>query len=162
MSSDSIVSEILSAIRPLLDAAISKAHSEAYAQGHTDAKAEIRALLQMDRPEAATVVSQEFAVNIAQTSSNVVEQRFSAPSVHAENRDRKRAPKGLPRNFVNRVLADHPEGVSLDDIVMSAQSDMEKMIALSTIRGELRKGREDNRYKEQNSLWYLTSSETSS
>ncbi len=72
------------------------------------------------------------------------------------NNDRKRAPRGLPRKLVNRVLSDNSFiGTSPQDIEDAAITDDEKMIALSTIRGELRKGKEAGRYTEEDGLWYL-------
>lgn len=70
--------------------------------------------------------------------------------------DRKRAPRGLPRKLVKRVLAENEFlGTSPQDIEDAAVSEFEKMIALSTIRGELRKGKEQGLYIEEDGLWYL-------
>lgn len=70
--------------------------------------------------------------------------------------ERKRAPRGLPRKLVKRVLKDNAYlGTSPQDITDAAVDEFEKMIAVSTIRGELRKGKEDGLYIEKDGLWYL-------
>ncbi|WP_019955578.1 hypothetical protein [Yoonia vestfoldensis] len=73
-----------------------------------------------------------------------------------ENDNRKRAPRGLPRKLVQRVLAENAIfGSSPQDIESAAVTEFEKMIAISTIRGELRKGASDGLYVERDGLWYL-------
>ena len=85
----------------------------------------------------------------ASKSANVLATAEHAP-------DRKRAPRGLPRKLVMRVLTDNSFlGSSPQDIESAAVTEFEKMIALSTIRGELRKGKETGLYIEENGLWYL-------
>ncbi|WP_322891230.1 MULTISPECIES: hypothetical protein [unclassified Yoonia] len=75
---------------------------------------------------------------------------------HDENDDRKRAPRGLPRKLVQRVLAENEIfGSSPQDIESAAVTEFEKMIAVSTIRGELRKGLKEGLYIEKDGLWYL-------
>ena len=81
-----------------------------------------------------------------------------APSDDGANPERKRAPRGLPRAFVTRVIKDNDiYGSSLQDIAEAAVSDDERMIALSTIRGELRKGKDKGRFLEKDGLWHLGS-----
>ena len=71
--------------------------------------------------------------------------------------DRLRAPKGLPKALVDRVLYDLDVlGVRLQDIMNEAKTEHEKMIAASTIRGVLRKGAKDGHYEEKNGYWGLT------
>jgi hypothetical protein len=78
----------------------------------------------------------------------------------SEEGDRKRAPKGLPRRLVTRVLADMDLiGSTPQSIAEAAVTEHEKMIAVSSIRGELRKGEEEGRYREERGYWYLTPEE---
>lgn len=73
----------------------------------------------------------------------------------SSNQERKRAPRGLPRALTIRVLKQSPDGVTPQQIADAAETDFEKMIAVSSIRGELRKGQEENRYLEVNGVWRL-------
>lgn len=76
------------------------------------------------------------------------------PSSHAA---RKRAPRGLPRKLVSRVLFDNDAfGSTPQDIVDAAITDDEKMIAISTIRSELRNGESDGIYQSGDGYWRLT------
>lgn len=69
---------------------------------------------------------------------------------------RKRAPKGLPRKLVKRVLRENANfGSTPQDIVDAAITEDERMIAVSTIRGELRKGLESGLYIDRDGRWYL-------
>jgi len=73
----------------------------------------------------------------------------------AVNADRKRAPRGLPRKLVLRVLMDNASfGSTPQSIVDAAITDDEKMIALSTVRSELRKGLAEGLYVERDGHWY--------
>jgi hypothetical protein len=70
---------------------------------------------------------------------------------------RKRAPRGLPRKLVSRVLYDNDAfGSTPQDIVDSAVSEDEKMIAISTVRSELRKGEDEGIYQSSDGDWRLT------
>lgn len=80
----------------------------------------------------------------------------SASTASDEISERKRAPRGLPRKLVKRVLAEREYlGSGPQDIADAAVTEHEKMIALSTIRGELRKGTEAGLYLERDGLFYL-------
>jgi len=78
-----------------------------------------------------------------------------------ETDERKRAPKGLPRKLVRRVMFENHiiGGVTPQDIADAAVSEHEKMIRLSTIRGELRKGRDEGIYFDKDGHWSLTDEE---
>lgn len=72
-------------------------------------------------------------------------------------KSRQRAPKGLPRKLVSRVLHEnHFLGSTPQNIVDAAVTEDEKMIAVSTIRSELRKGKDEGRYVERDGLWSLS------
>lgn len=68
---------------------------------------------------------------------------------------RRRAPKGLAKKLVTRVLMDNVViGSTPQDIAAAAITDDEKMIAESSIRSELRQGKTDGRYKENGGRWF--------
>lgn len=105
----------------------------AFEAGQEHARSNMLALLSGDTPKSASAV----------TSTDA-------------SQDRKRAPRGLPRKLVKRVLKDNAYlGTSPQDITDAAVDEFEKMIAVSTIRGELRKGEKDGLYIEKDGLWYL-------
>ncbi|MBI1418868.1 MAG: hypothetical protein GC146_16750 [Limimaricola sp.] len=136
--------------------------TEAYLLGQSDAKAEMLALLSGRTSGLAT-------------THNDLSPESPAPTIAGHEYDedddetsetvggRKRAPKGLPRALTDRVLSERNDvGSSPQDILEAAQTDYERMIKVSTIRGELRKGLEDGRYTERNGLWYIDSDDDAS
>ena len=72
---------------------------------------------------------------------------------------RQRAPRGLPRALTTRVLGANPNGVTPQQIVDAAETDFERMIAVSSVRSELRKGEAAERYMEVDGLWHLVDSD---
>ena len=161
MQTDSIVAEIMASVEKQVQDAIVATWKKAYAQGQHDANAKIRALLQLDEDSSSVKLIESEGQPLTPIQTDVsadIEMPISGSDAGAE---RKRAPKGLPRQFVTRVLTDRPDGASLVDILTMAQTDHERMIAPSTIRGELRKGREEGRYEERNNLWTLVLKEVS-
>ena len=73
----------------------------------------------------------------------------------------KRAPRGSVRPFVERVLREHP-GAAAPEIAGHAADDVERSIKLSSIRVELRNGRQRGRYVSDRGRWSLAASEASS
>lgn len=68
---------------------------------------------------------------------------------------RRRAPRGLPKKFTERVVAEnYLYGVTPQGISDAAITDEEKMISVSSIRNELRKGRDSNRFYEDKGRWF--------
>lgn len=110
----------------------------AYEAGKADAKAEMLMVLSGEGPTSSTVGDRG-----------------------DETSERKRAPKGLPRKFTKRVLFENQiiGGITPQNIVDAAVTEHEKMIAVSTIRSELRKGREDGIYIENDGFWLLSTQE---
>ena len=151
MQTDSFLKEALASITAHFAEAVEVARREGYARGQRDANEKIRALLAQD------ILPQ------SQELSNAADQAplYGVPTVQ----ERMRAPKGLPKDFVCRAvtkLAQRADvtpglkrGASLTNILALAETSEEKMIAPSTIRGELRKGRKDGLYEEHNGLWFL-------
>lgn len=109
----------------------------AYDAGKADAKREMLSVLSGDTTSSSGMPQKELGVE-----------------------GRKRAPRGLPRKFVTRVLFDnHIIGSTPQDIVDAAISEHEKMIPISTVRSELRNGIADGRYEEANGYWSLSDDE---
>jgi hypothetical protein len=132
--SDSVFLEV----QRLIEAAV----ADAYKRGRADAKLELRAILfEEGEPRAITMSLDD---------SSPLELGDDASTSQ-----RKRAPKGLPRALTERTLKSRTNGVIPQDIVDAADNEYERMIAISSIRGELRKGQAEHRYKEQNGLWYI-------
>lgn len=155
MEADSILTMIFSSLRPEIDRALDVIRQEAYTRGRAEAKAEILALLQIDNPPALEQQRNEPALSEGQAQDvgpRVVHNANEDPELVAE---RKRAPKGLPRELTLRVVRSRPDGVTAKDIADAAASDNERMIKESTIRGELRRGREEGLFEERNRRWFL-------
>lgn len=155
MLNESKLTDILVALQSEIDRACLDAERRGYERGASDAKSEILALLQGGNvPKARhshepSLLAESEPLDLGGAISPASDSGdFSAG-------DRKRAPRGLPSAFTDRVLRSRPQGSTTKDILAAASSDLERMIKDSTIRGELRKGRESGRYEERNSLWYI-------
>jgi hypothetical protein len=128
---------------------------EAYRRGFSDgvdsAKAELLSALSgvspKHKPEDGTEDVQRLAAPLVETT-----RKIDASTGYSE---RKRAPRGLPRDLSTRAMQANPNGVTPQDIADYAVTDFEKMIAMSSIRSELRQGEKDGRYKETGGLWFL-------
>lgn len=121
---------------------IEAALAEAYARGKADAKRELRNLL-METDNA-----------LGGAIGPTPERANDSDHDGAESYQRQRAPKGLPKKLIDRVLSGQTGGVSPQDIVDAAATEYEKMIKLSSIRGELRNGQRERRYSERDGLWF--------
>ncbi|WP_354538846.1 hypothetical protein [Roseovarius sp. MBR-6] len=69
--------------------------------------------------------------------------------------ERKRAPRGLPRALTIRALRKFSNGATPQQILDAAETEFERMIAVSSVRAELRRGQEEGRYIEIDGLWHL-------
>lgn len=158
MSIDSRLNEIINALHEELEHACRDAELRGYQRGQADAKSEILAVLQSKIVREV----QDVGVNVQQLGlleqhvDSVPPTGFAAaiPADDAPEAERKRAPKGLPQKLVDRVLGARNDGVTPKDIAAAAETNNERMIKESTIRGELRKGRVEGRYEERNKRWY--------
>lgn len=74
---------------------------------------------------------------------------------------RQRAPKGLPRALIIKALKQNPNGLIPTDILDYAETDYERMVKLSTIRGALKLGEKNGEFVEAGGVWMLTASNTS-
>ena len=141
---DKIITDLRDALRAELNAA--------YERGKADEKAELLDFLassgDLRESDAQYVDSSVLrADNDEDGVSDVIEADI----------DRKRAPRGLPRVLAERVMKEYEEtGCTPAGILEQAQTDYEKMIKLTSIRSELRKGEKDGRYREHGGLWFLT------
>lgn len=142
------LNDVVDKIREMLSAEV----EAAYNRGKADAKAEILALLSSDGMKA---VHEPQHVDQVITSADDIDSHESE-DVH-EDQDRKRAPRGLPRALAEKVLTIYGNtGCTAADILEHAETDYEKMIKLTSIRSELRKGEQVGRYQERGGIWYLT------
>jgi hypothetical protein len=66
---------------------------------------------------------------------------------------RKRAPRGSVETVIRRALDRNPDGATLSQILDYRESDGERMIADSSIRGDLRRGN-GTKYKEIGDRWF--------
>ena len=69
--------------------------------------------------------------------------------------ERKRAPKGMVRSLVVKVLGKVTNGLTPQGILDHAETDLERMVKPASIRGELREGFGDGRYRESRGQWFL-------
>lgn len=107
--------------------------------------------------EAGREAARRDMLNLISGEVQHIDPLHSSQSADAE---RKRAPKGLVGKLVARVLFEnHIIGSKPQDICDAAITEHEKMITASTVRGELRRGKEDGRYVEDNGSWRLSGSE---
>lgn len=84
----------------------------------------------------------------------VVTQRAGAQTT--KDGGRQRAPKGSVRALVRRaLLSSGADGATPQEIHDMRSGDAEGMIAIASIRGELRRGREENIYSEAAGKWRL-------
>ena len=131
-----------------LSALIAGIEAAAYERGRADARKELLNLLQPGG---------------GQTGASAA--RRKAAGKKASNGKRagrgKRAPRGSVRPFVERVLREHP-GTAISEIAGHAAGDVERSIKLSSIRVELRNGRQRGRYVSDRGRWSLAVSESSS
>lgn len=135
--------------------------SKAYELGRAAAKAEILALLSSEsgahHSTAQDVVDADTTVELSSSTSSDVEV-IDQPT---DTETRKRAPRGLPRVLAERVLRDQAGlGTTPAEIIEAAQTDHERMIKLTSIRSELKKGKDEGRYTENGGLWYIIEERT--
>ena len=125
----------LNQIHTLLDEAV----ADAYERGRKDAFDAIAKLA-----SGQTGVS----VNAEQTPlkprPRVLRKEFS---------DRKRAPRGSVETVIRRALDQNPNGATLRHIMDARESEGERMVADSSIRGDLRRGL-GTKYKEIGDRWF--------
>lgn len=119
-------------------AMIRKIEAEAYERGKADAVTAIMAA-------AANVASPTSAIYLPM-SDLVVEK---------EDSGRKRAPRGSVGRLVQRVItAAADQGAIGADFMEARNGDLEMMIQESSIRSELRRGREAGEYIEKDGRWF--------
>lgn len=124
--------------------ALARAYDQGFHDGAERAKQQVIAAI---TGASSSVVE---VVDLAETESK---DAVEAPKAVEEKR--KRAPKGLPRALTMKAMKGNSNGVTPQQIAESAETDFEKMIAISSIRSELRKGEVEDRYVEVDGLWHL-------
>ena len=125
MAQDSIASKVVE----LLTIIEKRAYRAGYEKGLTDSEARVIAA-------------------IRNADSDAVESEQAPP--------RHRAPKGLVGEMVQRVMTEQDNaGVTADQILDGAKTDLERMVKKSSVRGELRAGRHKGLYTLSNGRWFL-------
>ena len=145
MSENDLHRQVIDLIRRAEAAAYERGKADAYERGKADARRELMALGSQPVAEVSIAPAPHYGHSINTTT----------PA-----RERQRAPKGIVRKFIIRVLADNDNGMTPPAIVARAETEFEKMIKLASVRSELRAGRADGRYRDDNGHWYLVRSET--
>jgi hypothetical protein len=93
------------------------------------------------------------ATNTGATTSN----GHADPGGHQPRKrgGKERAPTGVPRAFVDRVIREAGgRGASPKEIVLAHRTGHEMLVSFSAIRNELGKGLEDRRYKNRGGRYY--------
>lgn len=122
---------------------ICRAEEAAYERGKADAKRELLAFL---------------GAKVSMVSGEPKPSLISDASTDRPAQERQRAPKGIVPKFIINVLRRHASanrGLTAKKIVSHAETDFEKMIKIASIRGELRTGRNDGRFREDGGRWFL-------
>ncbi|MFZ1430932.1 MAG: hypothetical protein WAS21_29745 [Geminicoccaceae bacterium] len=102
----------------------------------------------LDRIRAAIGVGDESTAPLAARA-----QQPDDPSSDDAATIRRRAPKGSVGTLVDRALA-NDGGLTLAEIGATAQNDLERMIAGTSIRAHLKKGEGAGVYREEAGKWY--------
>lgn len=135
MNTDAISEEII--------ALIERAKADAYERGRADAKREMLDML---------------SHGVARPSSPYEATTNAEESFVESNANRKRAPRGLVGKLILKTLGSQSYssvGLSPLEIEQSAETEDERMIKVSSIRGELKR-RKDVWYREIGGKWLLT------
>ena len=94
----------------------------------------------------------EKVTQVADNDHDIDDTREGKPS----EQDRKRAPKGTVGRLVDRALAAaSPNGLRTQDILDAAEDEFERMVKAASIRGRLRNGVGEGKYREDNGVWFL-------
>lgn len=128
-----------------LVALIRSMEADAYERGKADAKREIMTYL------TTNATLEPVATGHDTTRSS----RRSRRNVERPASERARAPKGTTVRLINRVLALHP-GLTPSEILTYAETEYEKMVVGPSLRNQLRRGRQDGRYRRtDDGRWHL-------
>ena len=127
-------------------AIIRSIEADAYERGKADAKREIMAYLTTNA-SLGTVIG-------GQAKEPQQPRRVRQNTTVRAASDRQRAPKGSTAALINRVLSSHP-GLTPAQILTRAETEYEKMIRGPSLRNQLRRGREQGRYRRTGGRWYL-------
>ncbi len=135
--SDTRVDELVALIRSI--------EADAYERGKADAKREIMTYLTTNATLEPAPKGHDT------TRSNRRNQR----SAERPASERERAPKGTTAALIDRVLALHP-GLTPSEILTHAETEYEKMVGGPSLRNQLRRGRQEGRYRRaDDGRWHL-------
>jgi hypothetical protein len=125
-------------------AIVRRAEAEAYERGKADAKRELLEFLgHKGAPTDVFPQTQENSITQGEPQQRSVEER-------------QRAPKGVARKLAMRVLYSTIGGMTPAEILKHASSDHEKMVKPASMRSELRNGKQETLYIDENGKWMLT------
>lgn len=132
--------------------ALSRAYEKGFQDGADSARDKVLAAISGVRPANLDPATSEVSPNSDEPAA------LATPEKNVGGK-RTRAPRGLPKALTIRVLKSSPQGVTPQQIIDAAETDFEKMIAVSSIRSELRKGEAEDRYVEVDGVWHLADSD---
>ena len=115
-----------------------------YKRGEDDAIARI---MKAAAPEKVVEKPREIAARVTKTN------------VRKEPKKSGLVPRGIPEQFVRRVMSKVTDGISPTAIHEHAETPLERRIAYATIRGALKRGRQAGEYRNEGGKWYLASRE---
>ena len=126
-------------------AVIKRVEDDAYARGKADAKKDLLAYLSTQAPSVKAVAPQPEKTEAAERNK---------PRILTPASARERAPKGIVTAFVSRVLSKHSD-LTAKEILAHAETEFERMIKPTSLRSQLRIGREQGRYHSEFGHWSL-------
>lgn len=132
-------------------ALVKRATDDAYKRGRADEKREILKLLggNVSPADSSERQHEDFTASPAANSDTAITDKTGIP-----NPSRKRAPRGLVGKLITKAIKRAPSGLTPIEIEGHAETDEEKMIKVSSIRGELKR-REGKLYRESGGRWFL-------
>ena len=129
-----------------LSALIAEIEAEAYARGQVDARGGLLNVLAAGGGQPAS------------RKPTGGTRAVKAAAQKPRRGGRKRAPRGSVRRFVEQAMRERP-GSTAQEILESASTDVERSIALPSIRGELYGGRRRGLYESDGGRWALAVSD---
>lgn len=138
------MSDLYKQVRDLIQRAEAAAYNRGYRQGLADAEKRLLAAIRGTSGEIKPSLISGAGAPADDTSTKAVIQ------------ERQRAPKGMVRKLVIRAMRECGNtGIVPARVIERATTDHERMVKIASVRSELRKGRNDGRYRDDGGRWFL-------